>query len=297
MEPLTNLEELRLDSNQISNIIPLNNLVNLSKLSLYENQVSDISPLTELNKLEEVSLSYNRILDNTPLMYNDIRVLSMLDQFITLEPREVTIGTTEFVEPPLTHAGGANGVGVSGEHIESFHTPGNYSFKVVNLDPSITEIEMQFSGASFHDGTIIMPLKWIEAEEEIEEIEDIEDIEENDENDENNDIPENGEAPNNEDDQTTPTQPSDEEDLNESPELDGVLEETEEESTKTTPENVHSPTPIEETEKATEKNELKELPQTGDRYPIWMSLIGTSLIGLSAILFFNKGNKRKKLNV
>lgn len=84
-------------------------------------KVSDISPLTELNKLEEVSLSYNRILDNTPLMYNNIRVLSMLDQFITLEPREVTIGTTEFVEPPLTKAGGENGV-ASQENISNLST-------------------------------------------------------------------------------------------------------------------------------------------------------------------------------
>jgi internalin A len=60
---LVNLTKLSLNDNQISDIKPLANLVNLTKLSLNDNQISDIKPLTKLTKLTSLDLSTNQISD------------------------------------------------------------------------------------------------------------------------------------------------------------------------------------------------------------------------------------------
>jgi internalin A len=64
---LTNLTELSLGGNQISDIKPLSNLTNLTSLYLWENQISDIKPLSNLTNLTELSLGGNQISDIKPL--------------------------------------------------------------------------------------------------------------------------------------------------------------------------------------------------------------------------------------
>jgi internalin A len=66
-QTLTNLTELSLSENQISDIKPLSNLTNLTSLSLWKNQISDIKPLSNLTNLTSLSLWKNQISDIKPL--------------------------------------------------------------------------------------------------------------------------------------------------------------------------------------------------------------------------------------
>jgi len=64
---LTNLTQLSLISNQLSDISPLSALTNLMQLSLISNQVSDISPLSTLTNLIQLDLISNQLSDISPL--------------------------------------------------------------------------------------------------------------------------------------------------------------------------------------------------------------------------------------
>ena len=64
---LSNLQELWLFSNQISDLSPLAGLTNLQRLYLGSNQISDISPLAGLTNLPVLSLDSNQISDISPL--------------------------------------------------------------------------------------------------------------------------------------------------------------------------------------------------------------------------------------
>jgi len=67
LQYMTNLKELYLHNNNISDLSPLSDLTNLESLSLYNNQISDIAPLSGLTNLENLSLSDNKISDLAPL--------------------------------------------------------------------------------------------------------------------------------------------------------------------------------------------------------------------------------------
>jgi Leucine-rich repeat (LRR) protein len=64
---LTNLTELNLRSNGISDLTPLASLNNLTRLDLESNRISDVSPLANLTNLTNLFLHNNRISDITPL--------------------------------------------------------------------------------------------------------------------------------------------------------------------------------------------------------------------------------------
>ncbi|HOT40807.1 MAG TPA: leucine-rich repeat domain-containing protein, partial [Candidatus Syntrophosphaera thermopropionivorans] len=64
---LTNLQELYLNNNQISDLSPLAGLTNLKRLYLSSNQISDLSPLMGLNNLKWLHLDNNQISDLSPL--------------------------------------------------------------------------------------------------------------------------------------------------------------------------------------------------------------------------------------
>src|SRR6476661_3085627 len=65
LESLTNLTELRLNNQQISDIKPLKSLTNLTELGLNNNQISDIKPLKSLTNLIVLVLSGNPIAPKT----------------------------------------------------------------------------------------------------------------------------------------------------------------------------------------------------------------------------------------
>ncbi len=71
LEHCTNLTELWLQKNRISDISPLVNLTNLKKVDLRCNQISDISPLANLTGLIWLDLGYNQISDISPLAQNE----------------------------------------------------------------------------------------------------------------------------------------------------------------------------------------------------------------------------------
>lgn len=67
LEHATDLEDLELQYNKISDITPLANLIKLSKLYLYHNDISDISALSGLTNLNSLWIIQNRITDVSPL--------------------------------------------------------------------------------------------------------------------------------------------------------------------------------------------------------------------------------------
>ena len=67
LEHATSLTELRLGSNDISNILPLARLTQLTELDLDYNQISNISPLTRLTQLKSLGIANNPINDFLPL--------------------------------------------------------------------------------------------------------------------------------------------------------------------------------------------------------------------------------------
>ncbi len=67
LEYMTNLTDLYLYDNQISNISPLSRLTNLTDLLLRANPISDISPLSGLTNLSFLVLEDNQIIDISPL--------------------------------------------------------------------------------------------------------------------------------------------------------------------------------------------------------------------------------------
>ncbi len=69
LEFATNIIELELGRNQISDVTPLKDLINLTRLSLGINRISDISALKNLTNLTHLSLINNEISDATPLKY------------------------------------------------------------------------------------------------------------------------------------------------------------------------------------------------------------------------------------
>jgi len=64
---LTQLTELDLSGNEITDVSLLSNFTQLRKLDLKDNEISDISPLSNLSQLTELDLYGNNIIDITPL--------------------------------------------------------------------------------------------------------------------------------------------------------------------------------------------------------------------------------------
>lgn len=67
LSSLTNLKDLVLSENQISDISALSSLKSLTDLRLFDNQISDISALSGLSKLSDLDISRNPIKDYSPL--------------------------------------------------------------------------------------------------------------------------------------------------------------------------------------------------------------------------------------
>ena len=84
LEFATNLTELRLGRNNITDISPLSGLTNLRRLGLGRNSVTDISPLSGLTNLRTLGLSNNGIKDASAL----VAVLSDLTNLTELHLRE-----------------------------------------------------------------------------------------------------------------------------------------------------------------------------------------------------------------
>lgn len=70
LSELTNLTDLDLSENEISDLTPLSELKNLEHLNLRSNQITDVSPLAELTNLKDLDLYYNEgITDYSPVSF------------------------------------------------------------------------------------------------------------------------------------------------------------------------------------------------------------------------------------
>ncbi|WP_306479052.1 cell wall-binding repeat-containing protein [Finegoldia magna] len=77
IEYATNLEKLKVNENEISDLTPLKDLKNLKYLELQRNRIVDLSPLSNLKKLEFLKL-YNNIIENVEPL-KDLTNLTGLD--------------------------------------------------------------------------------------------------------------------------------------------------------------------------------------------------------------------------
>lgn len=77
IEYATNLEKLKVNENEISDISPLKDLKNLKYLELQRNRITDVSPLANLKNLEFLKL-YNNIIENVKPL-KDLTNLTELD--------------------------------------------------------------------------------------------------------------------------------------------------------------------------------------------------------------------------
>jgi len=64
------MEGLNIDSNQVSDLSPLENMPHLNFLWASENQIIDLSPLQNMTRIEQLHLQDNLIADITPLVAN-----------------------------------------------------------------------------------------------------------------------------------------------------------------------------------------------------------------------------------
>jgi hypothetical protein len=97
---LTQLVNLVLNANRITDIRPLKNMTQLTRLELYNNSISDISSLSNLVNLTKLYLGKNRIKDISPLRYlknlavldihkNDIKDISPLSNLTGLKELDI----------------------------------------------------------------------------------------------------------------------------------------------------------------------------------------------------------------
>jgi len=71
LEYCTNLAELTLHSNQVTDITPLSNLTAMKGLNLQDNRIEDISALSGLTNLNRLYLTKNQVSDISALIENN----------------------------------------------------------------------------------------------------------------------------------------------------------------------------------------------------------------------------------
>ena len=86
---------------KVENYSPLAELTNLRELGLYENEISDLSPLAGLTKLEGLGLNVNRVSDLSPLV-GLINLRGVDVQSNPLNPKTIA------VDVPVLKAAGVN---------------------------------------------------------------------------------------------------------------------------------------------------------------------------------------------
>ncbi|CAL6074261.1 Conserved_hypothetical protein [Hexamita inflata] len=84
LQKMTQLTELTLSLNQISNIEIIASLVNLTTLDMSQNNLEDISPIAKLKQLKALDLSQNLITSITPLQGLDrLEILTLVQSNLT----------------------------------------------------------------------------------------------------------------------------------------------------------------------------------------------------------------------
>jgi internalin A len=94
---LSNLTELYLYDNRITDITPLSGLTNLTELHLTSSEITDITPLSGLTNLTELYLTYSEIADITPLsgLTNLTKLSLVCNQITNITPLSELTKLTE----------------------------------------------------------------------------------------------------------------------------------------------------------------------------------------------------------
>ncbi|CAL6057206.1 Conserved_hypothetical protein [Hexamita inflata] len=131
MQKMTQLTELTLSLNQISNIEAIASLVNLTTLDMSQNNLEDISPIAKLKQLKALDLSQNLITSITPLQGLDrLEILTLVQSNLT--DISSLFGLTQLTELDVSQNNIANINGVA-QMVNLTYL--NFSFnKVISLD-------------------------------------------------------------------------------------------------------------------------------------------------------------------
>ena len=140
MENLTNLEQLDLSVNQVSDITPVENLTNLEQLYFGINYVSDITPVKRLTKLKQLYFTTNQISDIAP-----VRELHVLEK-IKAEDNPLS-RTSINTHIPALKRGGAD---VSFSHAYFPDTESPFRIDLVFLEDFTREEQEQWHRIANH---------------------------------------------------------------------------------------------------------------------------------------------------
>jgi hypothetical protein len=157
LEYATNLQELRIRGNRVSDLSPLSGLTNLRYLDAHANQlISDISPLAGLKNMEMLIIRDNRIRDISPLSrltrlehlyleYNQISDLSPLSGLANLQG--ITLQYNDIVDvSPLSGLTHLDHIDLRGNPLNAYaclvHIP-----RIVANNPGIT---VEYNPCDYH---------------------------------------------------------------------------------------------------------------------------------------------------
>ena len=124
MAQLTQLTELDLSDNQISDITPLAQLTQLTDLNLWDNEISDVTPLAQLTQLTDLNLGYNPITDISPLR-------TIFPTSVVIEP---DIETEKHLSIYWAEGSQIRRMDFANSHIQDIITAGTSRVKDVALD-------------------------------------------------------------------------------------------------------------------------------------------------------------------
>ena len=109
LSDLTDLRDLNLNDNNITDLSPLAELTNLTSLNLWNNNISDLSPLVSNTGLGSGDWSWINVREN-PLSYQSIHT-----HIPTLQSRGVTVDFDDQAHPALLKISGENQRRLPGE--------------------------------------------------------------------------------------------------------------------------------------------------------------------------------------
>ena len=106
----------RVNSNSISDINPVSDLINLVRLYFGNNQVSDISPVSNLTNLYHIDFSYNQVSDISPVSnltnlvglwsnYNQVSDISSVSNLNNLTDLNVSSNQVSDISPLVNNSG------------------------------------------------------------------------------------------------------------------------------------------------------------------------------------------------
>lgn len=164
---MTQLTSLDISGMGVTDLNILANLTELRVLSLGRNEITDISVLKDLDKVYQLGISYNYISDFSPLKdrIGDYHTLWADYQDVILPEVELDSSEAEItIDNPIINYDGTLQDNFTGADVEYQ----NEQLTWTNLSGTETSVTVDFSDSGNGDisGTITLPIKWVDGDDE-----------------------------------------------------------------------------------------------------------------------------------